>query len=90
MEISDKLKNQKGLTLIELACGITFVGILGTAIYLGISGNKFLKKYIAQPTIERADVIGNSKADLFIDQDGKRFYAEVDGKPISEYFKNKN
>jgi len=87
MEISDKLKNQKGWTLIELATGITFLGVLSTAIYLGISGTKALKKYNTQPTIERADVIGNNKADLFIDKDGKRFYAEVDGKPVSEYFK---
>ena len=71
-----------GVTGLSLATSIAVVSFLGYGAYKGICA---ANKYINEPVIQRANVIGNEKSELFIDRDGKRFYAEVDGKPIENY-----
>ncbi|MEN9626021.1 MAG: hypothetical protein RL557_349 [archaeon] len=56
-------------------------------IYAVYKINSALNKYIDEPIIERANVRGNEKPELFIDQEGKRFYAEIDGKSIEDLLK---
>lgn len=76
---------QKGMTLTELAVTITMIGttaLVGTGIYYGF---RALNKYVNEPVVERVNVIKGSEAELFIERDGKKFYAEIDGKPVTEY-----
>ncbi len=87
MTINNIIKNEKGFTLVELIVApLTICAIAGT-IYLGVQASRALHKYINQPIIQRANVLGDEGAELFIEKDGKRFYAEIDGKPVSEYLK---
>ncbi|MBT3323858.1 hypothetical protein HN681_00580 [archaeon] len=79
------MNNRKGFTYGELLGGTIILGSLaigGYGTYLGLSA---LNKYVNEPTIERANVIMDDKPELFIEKDGKRFYAEIDGKSIDEY-----
>ena len=71
-----------------VAVGMGYAALFGAKIYLGVIGAKSAQKYISQPVIETRDVKGESKPDLFIDRDGKRFYAEIDGKSIDDLFNN--
>ena len=73
-------------TLVEMATlgatGLVLVGsiaISGFFIYATYKGVCAANKYINEPVIQRANVIGNEKSELFIDRDSKRFYADVDG-----------
>ena len=75
-----KIPGDKSISHRTIILGSLAIGGYGT--YLGLSA---LNKYVNEPTIERANVIMDDKPELFIEKDGKRFYAEIDGKSIDEY-----
>jgi len=69
------------------AAGLTIAGI-GINAYGIYKINTAIDKYLNQPVIERTNIRGDpQKPELFIDQKGKRFYAEFDGKSIEDYLK---
>ncbi|MCK4670832.1 MAG: hypothetical protein KAT43_06525 [Nanoarchaeota archaeon] len=61
--------------------GAAFVA-MGFGVYHGI---RALQKYANAPVVERANIRGGAETELFIDRDGKKFYAEYDGKSIEDY-----
>ncbi len=82
-------KAKKGYTLVELTCTIGLVsalGIVGYCVYKGIQASD---EYISSPTfkVERANVIEGDLAEKFIDFNGERYYAEVDGQRVENIVK---
>ncbi len=41
------------------------------------------------PRLHIDNILGEEKPELFFEIDGKRIYAEIDGKPIEDYFNKK-
>ena len=82
--------SSKGFRLV-LGCLLTLcgVGIIPgvTIVYSIYQVHSALDKFLDQPVIERVNIRGDQKPELFIDYQGKRFYAEVDGRSIEEYLK---
>jgi len=81
------MERNKGFTLIELIAVVATVGVVAGTVVLVSAGAKALKKYNESTSIkvERANVIGDSKAEQFIEYKGKRFYSEIDGRPVEQY-----
>ncbi len=42
----------------------------------------------SQPKIQIQNVIGQESPDMFYDLNGQRFYSEIDGKLVEQYFQN--
>ena len=61
-----------------------FLGINSYGVY---KISTALDKYINEPVIERKDVRGSPKPELFIERNGKIFYSEFDGESIEKLFK---
>jgi len=78
---------KNGLTAIEILLGISSVAIATLTITAIVYGIRAASKYVNTPAIkvERANVIGDSRAEQFIDFNGKRWYSEVDGASIYQY-----
>lgn len=92
MSIDRLFKKNQGATSIEYGIVVSSVLTLAALVGLGIGavyGIKALAKYANAPVVERANVYGESQVETFIDRDGKRFYAEIDGKPIEAYLKDR-
>ncbi len=60
-----------------LILGISFIGLL--------YGNYIFYSYLARPEpLIQKQVIGNAKADIYIERDGIKYFSHVDGKEISD------
>ena len=90
-KLEQKIGNEKGFTLIELAVVnvivLSAIAGLAATIYFGTKIGKALDKYTSRPVVEKANVIGGPRIETYIEKDGKRFYAEIDGQPIEKYLK---
>ncbi len=67
----------------------TYADLLGWAAaavlaYGTVQGIRAANKYLSQPEMVQENVIQGPEAELFIERDGQRFYAEIDGKPVLE------
>jgi hypothetical protein len=62
-----------------------YVGI-GVGIHVGyqLIDNYFLEK---SESIVQQQVLGGDKSEVYIEQDGVKYYSHVDGKEISDLFK---
>jgi len=78
------MRRNKSIELI--VCVATVAVCLGT-IALGSVGAKEWRKYkeFTSIKVERANVIGDSRAEQFIEYRGKRFYSEIDKRPVEQY-----
>lgn len=78
------MRRNQGFTLIELlVCGALLASVtLGG--YLLYQGSRALNKYVNTPSVqvERVNVVGDNRAEKFIEFNGERFYSEVDGKRV--------
>ena len=81
---------RKGFTTIEMIiAGLAVPTAIASSILI-YTGYKAVRKYINSPTkpmVERSNVIGNEKAEQFIDFRGKRYYSEIDGKSVEKLVK---
>lgn len=87
----DTMIKRKGFTLVELgmvAGALASVVFAGTIVYFG---GKALIKYGNEPSlqVERVNVLGDTRAEEFIELNGKKYFAEVDGIPVTEYIRKK-
>lgn len=92
MGIERKFKKNQGATSIEygmIASIALSVVALSAMVYGGYIGVLALQKYVNKPTEQRANVGFGDKAELFMEKDGKKFYAEIDGMPIQEYLEQR-
>lgn len=89
MTLDKLLGNRNGSTTIGevLLMGFVTGGVLGIS-YLGYLGVQSMNKYLNEPVVERTNVGWDEEAELFIEKDGKRFYAEIDGKTVESYVTN--
>ncbi len=83
-------ERKTGFTPIEL---ITTVATLGMVSLVGVGfykGFKAVNRYINTPeiSVERAHVIGDERAEQFIEFKGRRFYSEIDGRSVESYSTN--
>jgi len=72
-------------TAVEKIMGGYIVLVLATfggIAYGAVRGVQALNKYLNRPEVVRSNVIGGPKEETYMDRDGKRFFAEVDGKSI--------
>ena len=84
-------KSKSGYTLVELLTTGAIIGVLAAVGTLGYFGIRALNKYIHSPIVhvERVNVIGDNRAEKFIEFNGERFYSEVDGRKVEDYFSNR-
>ncbi len=87
MALEHLIKKERGFTIKEVSIILIFGGLGTLTMYGAFQAVRALNKYINEPSYERANVTGGPEAELFIDKDGKRFYAEIDGKPVLNYLK---
>ncbi len=87
MAINDIVKAKKGFALTDLLVVVGTIVVSGSVGFALQRVYSAVKKYTNNPVVERANVINGPEAELFIEKDGKRFYVEIDGKPVSEYLK---
>ncbi|MFH1211337.1 MAG: hypothetical protein V1659_00225 [Candidatus Woesearchaeota archaeon] len=85
MTYNQYTENKKGYTLVEV--GISFVGfaILLGALALAERTYHAMGAYInrSKTEVRIRNVTGDSIPEVFIDRNGRRFFAEIDGISIS-------
>jgi len=70
-------------SLTKIALGVMAFVVIGATVfgyYVGKSGRSQ-----DVPEVQRTNVIGGQEPELYMERDGTRFYAEVDGRPVGEY-----
>ena len=86
----NRITKKSGKTLPEVVNSIACLSSVIAAVaivYVLYSGVQAMNKYIHEPEIQSRNVRGGPEAEQFIERDGKRFYAEIDGKSIETSLK---
>ena len=68
--------------ILAILLGMGTVGIANEMINAGVEKERIRKGYV----IQERNVIGNLTPEKFYEISGKRFYIEIDGKPVEKYF----
>ncbi len=75
-------------TLGAMALSLTLkIGLVVYGSYTAYNFNQAINKYVNEPVEQRANVTGNKGKELYIDRNGKKFYAEIDEKSVEDLVK---
>ncbi len=91
MIIDTLCKRDKGFTLGELVITIGCLAVLSVGGILAYQSYQALSKYAREPSIkvESVQVLGDSRAEKFIEFNGEKYFAEIDGTPVGKYVNRK-
>ncbi|MFQ5621125.1 MAG: hypothetical protein ACE5FT_04740 [Candidatus Nanoarchaeia archaeon] len=89
MDLTRRVNNRKGFTFLEAILGSVMLAGVVVGIYGTYHACKAIHKYANAPVVEQRNVIRGPEDELFADikVNGvkRRFYAEINAKPVEAY-----